>query len=423
MMKIAYIGGLGRLGLPLAAWSASRGFAVICSDKSIQRIEQVSARKSPYMEGGLQTLLDSVNMNYTDDNVQAAALASLVFVIVPTPSLEDGSFSTVHVLDACEDIGRAIRLSADYKVVIIVSTTNPGDMDGSIKAILEKSSGQRAGVNFGLVYSPEFVKQGSIIHDFSGPCQVLIGEFDERSGSLAQYYYNKVTINDPPVRRMSLINAEIAKLGLNATLTTKLGLANQMAWLCHHIPGADARVVLDAIGADERIGSKFFKAGTRPGGPCLPRDCKALWRAGMKATCPPILADATTFFHAKQDTMLLNMVRNYAAERPIGVVGLTYKIGVDILEESVGAALADDLVNHGCEVYTYDPNPLVQGTCNYFEELVAKAEVLVFMLPYDWMSLALADVDLSEKVIIDMWGDLDDDRIKCAEYIRFGKGE
>lgn len=407
MKNICYIGGCGRLGLPLAAWSAHKGYHVTCIDTNQSAVDAVNNGTINVMEPLVSDLVrkHKENLIATTDPT-AVSTAEIIFIIVPTPSKPDGSFSLVHVLEACETISNH---DDSYHVVVVVSTVNPGDMEHHIAPAL--------GEHVGLVYSPEFVAQGQIIHDFSNPAQVMIGQLDEHSGDIVQEYYERITENTPPIHRMSAVSAEIAKIGLNTTVTTKLAAANQLAWLCHFTPGANARDVLTAIGDDPRIGRKYFSAGTPDGGPCFPRDGRALVAANKKFNLPCPLAEAVDTYRRWQVSLICWAIGSYAktleCESP-AVLGLTYKAGVDIVEESTGVVVHEAL---SCNSY----DPALDPPQRTLEESIRHNDFLIITTPCpEFQELEI--LDLEGKVIFDMWGMLDEKRLNCRKYIRFGKG-
>ena len=429
MDTITYVGGCGRLGLALAAWSAQVGYRVLCADVNQTAIDTVNAGRSPHYEpevGNLIARWHGQRLRATTDTTTAIRQSSLSVVVVPTPSRGDGSFSLDYVLAACQDIGAGLRDRPDYHVVIIASTVNPGDTAGPIRAVLEEASGLPAGRDWGLIYSPEFVRQGSIVHDFAHPSQVLIGELDSPSGDAAEAYYCRIVDNGSPVHRMSLTSAEVAKIGLNTTIVIKMAVANQLAWLCHAIPGTDAGDVLEAIGSDVRIGHKYFSAGLADGGPCLPRDGRALVAAADQWGTSVPIAEAADDFREEQLDRLVNLVLREAQGRPIGILGLTYKPGTDIVEESPALRLAGDLYRFGAAtVWAYDP-VIDQPTISFrttlsLENLLEHAQVLVIATCWPEFK-RLEHTPLPGKTIIDPWGFLDEEQLDCAKYVRLGRG-
>lgn len=421
-MNICYIGGCGRLGLPLAAWSAYSGYGVTCVDVDQDRVDAVNNGTVKTMEPLVAHLVHDfhvLGLVATTDPL-AVPNAEITFIIVPTPSRENGSFSIKHVLDACKTVGGYV--GDDYHVVVVVSTVNPGDMECYIAPALAEYSGKEIGTEVGLVYSPEFIAQGSIIHDFTHPAQILIGQLDERSGDVAQEYYESVTENDPPIHRMSLASAEIAKIGLNTAVTAKLAVANQLAWLCHFMPGADAKDVLGAVGSDPRIGGKCFSAGTPDGGPCFPRDGRALMASSKRFNLPLPLAEATDAFRQWQVSLVCWAIGSYMKifERtsPI-VLGLTYKPGVDITEESAGVAVYQAILDAKAP-YSPDSYDPALDTERTLEQAIADRDFLIITTPWPEFK-ELETLNLEGKIIFDMWSMLD--TTNCDKYIRFGKGE
>lgn len=424
-MNLCYIGGCGRLGLSLASWSAEKGHSVICADINEDAVTLVNKGISPIDEPRVGTLVRKhrgKSLYATIDTPGAVSAADISLILVPTPSKPDGSFCLDYVLRACEQIGEGLKrrvgtVKEPYQVVIVVSTVMPGDTEGPILEQLEDSSGLRTGEGFGLAYSPEFIRQGSIVHDFANPDQVLIGQLDEYSGDVAEAYYKSVVDNAPSFRRMSLVSAEIAKIGLNSALVTKIDMANQLAWLCHYYPGADARDVLASIGADNRIGDKLTSPGGPVGGPCLPRDTRALVAASKTAGVAAPVAAAVADYRMTQIYAIVNLVPE---DGIVGILGIAYKPGVSITEESQGLALVDALI--GREIFAYDP--MVDHkflSVDSLIRLVKSSHTLVIMTPWPEFK-QLEKMNLEGKLVIDVWGMLDEDNLNC-DYIRLGEGK
>ena len=216
---------------------------------------------------------------------------------------------------------------------------------------------------------------------------------------------------------MSLESAEVAKTGLNAVVVAKMGLANEIAWLCHSIPGADAADVLEAIGSDQRVGRRYFGAGTWPGGPCFPRDTRALAAAGRRAGAPMPIIESVSRAAGGELARLADLCERLMADYPrVAILGLTYKPGVSIVDEGQGGALFNAL-SHLAMIDAHDP-----GVCQKdIGGVVANADLLVLMTCWPEYE-ALETMDLAGKCAIDMWGFLDEGRLNCQRYIRFGDG-
>jgi UDPglucose 6-dehydrogenase len=271
-MHISVVG-LGKLGAPLAAVLADRGHHVIGVDSSPDTVKAINEGRAPVQEPGLDTLVAArrSRLTATTDGAAAAASTEATVIIVPTPSLASGLFSTEYVLDAIGKVGQGLRRTTAYHLVVVTSTVAPGTMDTEIAPALERASGRRLGDSLGLCYNPEFIALGSVIRDMQNPDFVLIGESDRRAGDTLEQIQRSVVGDSTPVRRMNLVNAEVAKIAVNTYVTTKISYANMLSELCEQLPGGDVSVVTDAIGLDRRIGARFFKAALGYGGPCFSR--------------------------------------------------------------------------------------------------------------------------------------------------------
>jgi len=350
--------GLGKLGAPMAACLAAKGFPVIGVDVDARKADALNRAQAPVFEPGLPELLQvaKTRLKATQDIPTAVLNSEVTFVVVPTPSEPDGSFSLRYVLQACEGIADALRKKSLWHLVVITSTISPSSMDNSIRPLLEEHSGKRSGIDFGLCYNPEFIALGSVIRDFLNPDFVLIGESDERSGQVLEGIYRQVCENNPPVVRMNFINAELTKLAVNTFVTTKISFANMLARICEKLPGADVDVVTKALGLDSRIGTKYLKGAVSYGGPCFPRDNLALIATAQKVGAPADIAEATDRFNRWQVKWLADFVQEHLPEGgAVGILGLAYKPGTDVVEESVGLLLARELREQRVRVIAYDP--------------------------------------------------------------------
>ena len=275
--------------------------------------------------------------------------------MVATPSEPGGGFSLRFVIPVCEEIGRAIAAKNSYHVVVLTSTVMPGTTGGPVLQALERSSGKRAGTDFGLCYSPEFIALGSVVRDFLNPDFVLIGESDARAGEMLEAIYLRVCDTSPAVARMNFVNAELTKLSVNTYVTTKISFANMLARICERLPGSDVDVVTRALGLDTRIGGKYLKGAVSYGGPCFPRDNLALLALAEELGAPAEIAQVTHRFNRSQIPWLADLVCSQSSRGTIGVLGLTYKPNTDVVEQSVGLLLARELASRKTDVLAYDP--------------------------------------------------------------------
>src|SRR5881394_663454 len=350
--------GLGKLGAPLAAVLASRGFSVIGLDVNKTLVDALNAGKMPIVEPQLNELIaaNKQRLTATMDVGEAVHKSDASFVIVPTPSDSTGFFSNRFVLQAMESIGKALRRKNGYHMVVITSTVMPGSTGGEIKAALEAASGRKVGPDLGLCYNPEFIALGSVVRDMLFPDSILIGESDTKAGDMLQTIYLQMCEKKPPVQRMNFVNAELTKISVNTYVTTKISYANMLADICDRLPGADVDVVTKALGADTRIGQKYLKGAMGYGGPCFPRDNIAFAALARKIGARADVAEATDRINNYQVDRLTSLVSKFAkAGTRIALLGLSYKPQTPVVEESHSVKLAARLADAGYIVTVHDP--------------------------------------------------------------------
>jgi len=350
--------GLGKLGASMAACLANRGFRVVGVDISQKAVETVNAGRAPVQETGLDDLLakNKERIRATLSAEEAVVNTDLSFVIVPTPSDARGAFSLQYVAYAFEGIGKALAKRKDYHTVVLTSTVLPGSTRYGLLPILEKFSGKKCGKDFGLCYSPEFIALGTVIRNYLNPDFFLIGEFDERSGAALESVNSRVSLNNAPSRRMSIENAELAKISLNSFVTLKISFANMLADLCERIPGGDVDSVSDAIGMDTRIGRRYLTGGFGYGGPCFPRDNVALNFIGKYLGASTELLEFNDQYNRTIAPRFVEKLKPYLRkDSTVAVLGLAYKPLSHVIEESAGMYLCLALSETGFRVIGYDP--------------------------------------------------------------------
>lgn len=373
-MKVS-ISGLGKLGASMAAAIASRGHEVVGVDINAHAVDAVNNGHAPVGETGLEEMISANQdrIRATVDQQEAVLSTDLTFVIVPTPTDESGMFSTQYAVWAFREIGKALAKKDDYHLVVLTSTVAPGAMRRDLLPVLEEESGRRCGTDFGLCYSPEFIALGSVIRDFLNPDFTLVGEFDSRSGETLENAYREIMVNDAPCKRMSIENAELSKLAVNTFVTTKIAYANLLAALCEQLPNGDVDVVTDAIGQDRRIGRRYLSGGLGFGGPCFPRDNKALNAFSDTVGVDALIARSTDEFNRSQTNRLaIKLAAILPPGGTVAILGAAYKPHSHVVEESHSIKLALALANAGVRVTAFDP--LARETAQL--ELKDKAVVL-----------------------------------------------
>ena len=348
-MKIGLIGA-GRLGICLALLIEQEGYHVIASDVREDYIKDLQNKKINSTEPQVQELLEhSINLEFTTDNRKVIRESDIIFTLVQTPSLEDGSYDVSAVWEVVEDIKKEMSGIANYpKSFVVGCTTNPGDCDQFKDALPESVD---------VYYNPEFIAQGSIVDDLRHADMVLLGGKGQHSGALEMMYYQiQNGFKVANVHTMSTRAAELTKIAVNCYLTTKITYANQVGQVMIRDGMEDeVKTVLKAIGGDSRIGTKYLNYGFGFGGPCFPRDNRAFAAYASKVGVETPLGATTDKFNDEHTEFLKEYFINKNKDNHAYVFHyLTYKDGVDILTESRPYDLALSLLDAGYEVYCLD---------------------------------------------------------------------
>ena len=431
--------GLGKLGAPLAAVLASRGFGVIGLDVNKTLVDALNAGSMPIIEPQLNELIaaNRERLSATTDANRAVQESDASFVIVPTPSDQTGFFSNRFVLQAMATLGKALRGKPGYHMVVITSTVMPGSTGGEIKAALEAASDRKVGPEIGLCYNPEFIALGSVVRDMLYPDSILIGESDAKAGDMLQAIYLQMCEKRPPVQRMNWVSAELTKISVNTYVTTKISYANMLADICDRLPGADVDVVTKALGADTRIGEKYLKGAMGYGGPCFPRDNVAFAALARKLGARADVAEATDRINNYQVDRLSSLVSKFAKSGTrIALLGLSYKPQTPVVEESHSVKLAARLADAGYIVTVHDPlaqdaalavlGEKVVGASS-LEQAVREADLLIVGTgwpEYKAIDPAWAKRDNGQRLtVLDLWRTLPEEKFeKVTDLLYVGLG-
>jgi len=398
-MKVSVIGA-GYVGLVVATCIAKLDNEVIVVDIDEKKIEAINGKVSPICESGINEILSQINIKATS-NYQQIANSEIVFICVNTPSKEDGSISLEHIVEAATQIAPALKEKRDYYTIVVKSTVVPGTTEEVIIPVLE-SSGKKVGKDFGVCMSPEFLRAGVGLHDFMNPDRIVIGEYDKKSGDVLCTLYRSFNV---PILRVSLRNAEMIKYASNAFLATKLSFINEIGNICKQL-GIDTYEVVEGIGFDERIGSKFLNAGIGFGGPCLPKDIKALVARSRQIGYEPKLLEEVHNLNERQPLKMIELLKKHIPlkGKDIGLLGLSYKPGMDDVKSSVAITIADVLLKEGASVKAYDPQA-IQSFKNLFPQIeyTTPEEVLkcdAILIVTEWEEFSRLDYR-GAKIVID----------------------
>lgn len=412
-MEISVIG-LGKLGLPLAALFANSGHKVRGFDSSNVLRESLNTESFESNEPQLTKLLTSSksNLKICESIEEAVQGSEAVFVIVPTPSLPSGHFSNEYVLSVIESMGTALIKTKNKIVIDIVSTVMPGSCTGLIWNALEKSSNAKIGEKVGLCYNPEFIALGSVINDMQYPDMHLLGESHNWAGDIIENALTSVVKKQVPCQRMTLTEAELVKIAINNFVTMKISFANSLFQAAEKIKGIDIDRVTNAIGLDSRIGNKYLKGAAPYGGPCFPRDTRALAALYRELEISQALPVATEQVNNSHVEFIKNyVVRNIRESKKVGVVGISYKPGTSVIEESPGVAIVNALLDQGLNVTTWDDegaivdiaDPTKAQAQSTLEMLLANVDFVVVTRPLDAADQILKRISQTGKPWLDLW--------------------
>jgi len=334
--------GIGKLGLCFSLTLEKAGYNVVGVDINENYVAQINQKTLHSSEAGVTAVLKkSQNFKATTSLNEALEHSNIIFVVVATPSLESGRYDHSQVdslVDRLNDIGPV----KEQKHLIVCCTVMPGYCD-SIKEKLNS-------LNYTVSYNPEFIAQGTILRDQSRPDMILIGEASEKVGDILEEIYTKHTISSPRICRMSPKEAEITKIALNCFLTTKIAYANMVGDIVIAANG-DPHKVLKAIGEDSRIGNKYLGYGYGYGGPCFPRDNRALAVFAEDVGVEALVSVASDESNKKH---LQNQIQQYISKNPkdkeLVFDYITYKPESTLLVESQQLEYAVGLAREGYKV-------------------------------------------------------------------------
>ncbi|MGH2615773.1 MAG: UDP-glucose dehydrogenase family protein, partial [Thermomicrobiales bacterium] len=304
----------------------------------------------------LRRNLDGGRMHFSSEYGDAVPGSGLVFLCTGTPSLSDGEADLRQVRAAAASIGA--HLQPGTSTIIVNKSTMPVGTADHVAGIV----GEHAppGATFAVVSNPEFLREGRVLHDILHPDRIVLGGDDAEAVAAVAALYEPLAA---PILRTDHRSAELIKYAANAFLATKISFINDIARLCERL-GADVTVVAAGIGADERIGHRFLRAGIGFGGSCFPKDVGALTRMAEGAGLHPgllrsvmeINREAQRRFVTRADEMLGGL-----DGRVIGVWGLSFKEGTDDLRDSPAVAVVEMLVERGASVRAHDPAALANA--------------------------------------------------------------
>jgi UDPglucose 6-dehydrogenase len=369
-MRVAIVG-TGYVGLVTAVGLAELGHTVVCVDIDERKVAALNAGEPPIFERGLEPLLRrnlGTRLSATTDLTAAVQVSELTFVCVGTPSRPDGSIDLSFLQQAAEQIGDALATTDGFHAVVVKSTVVPGTSDQVVRPACERTSGKRAGVDFGIGVNPEFLTEGQAVDDFLRPDRIVIGGDGRTMAALRDLYAG---FKGVPIVETNAPTAEMIKYASNAMLATAISFSNEIANLGSAIGGIDVVEVMRGVhlsrylttplgdgGSVTASLSSFYEAGCGYGGSCLPKDVAALAARGRQVGSPLPLLEAVAGINDRQPARLVDLVRRELGTlqgRRITVLGLAFKPDTDDVRCSPAFPALRLLREAGAEVTVHDP--------------------------------------------------------------------
>ena len=400
-MKIA-VAGTGYVGLVTGVALAHIGHHVTCVDIDEIKIKKMQEGISPIYEEGLEELmhLNKERLTYTTDYKKAYSKADVIFIGVGTPEKEDGSANLTYLYAVLDQIRESVTKDT---VVVIKSTVPIGTNDEVEKYLNEKVSG----LKISIVSNPEFLAQGTAVHDTLYATRIVVGVEDDYAKKIMTKLYKPLT-KEPynvPFLVMDRKSAEMVKYASNDFLALKISYINEIANFCEAI-GADISLVTKGMSYDPRIGNKFLNPGIGYGGSCFPKDTKALHFLSKEYGCEMKTLKATIEINKNQKLVLINKLEKVFSNLQgltIGILGLTFKPGTDDLREAPSIDNIKYLLKQGVIIKAYDPIGI-----NNFKRILTMDKTLINYLDnityYDNIDDTIKDSDAC--LIMTEWKDI-----------------
>ena len=388
-MKICMIG-TGYVGLVSGVCFADIGNTVWCVDKNKIKIDQLNKNTIPIYEPGLEELVKknykSGRLKFTTNLELAVKSSEIVFICVGTPTYKkNGSADLKYVFQAAKDISKHIN---KFKIIVTKSTV-PVTTGDKIEKLMKKRKKKKL---FEVVSNPEFLREGEAIRDFRFPDRIVIGSSNKKVIKKLEYLYEPLIKKGAKFLSTDRRGAELIKYAANAFLATKISYINEIANLCEKTK-VNIEDVAIGIGLDQRIGSRFLRAGPSYGGSCFPKDTKAISVTGDLFKTNLSIIKAVIKSNDKRRLLLANKIEKLLSKRiknkKIAFLGVTFKPNTDDMRQSSSLFMIPFLIKKGAKISYCDPsgpkNELsklknvryfsnVKSTCNEADLIVIHTE-------------------------------------------------
>jgi UDPglucose 6-dehydrogenase len=349
--NIAVIG-TGYVGLVTGVCLSEIGHNVICIDVDEEKVKKLNSGRSPIFEPDLEDLMinniKTGRLRFTTDYTAGFHSSEVIYIAVGTPQKQDGSADLQYI----DQVAKQIAARAYRDIIVVTKSTVPVGTNDRIKKIIQEN--KKENVRIDIVSNPEFLREGSAVHDTFFGDRVVIGADCNQAAVIIE------EINKPfkiPIFRTDIRSAEMIKYASNAFLATKISFINEIANICEKV-GANVEEVAMGMGKDSRIGYQFLRAGIGYGGSCFPKDNIALVNIASNVNYTFQLLQSVIDINSKQQTILVEKAKKRFGSlkgKKFALLGLAFKPETDDMREAASIAISHRLIGEGAKVIAYDP--------------------------------------------------------------------
>ncbi|HEX5431287.1 MAG TPA: UDP-glucose/GDP-mannose dehydrogenase family protein [Bryobacteraceae bacterium] len=451
-MQVAILG-TGYVGLTTGACLAFLGHKVACVDADLKKIGSLQRGEMPFFEPHMIELIADAgqNLTFTADYAKAIPGAQVIFIAVGTPPGANGGPDLRYLESAARGIGD--NLGSHFTVIVNKSTVPIGSgnwVDSLVRDAFQRRNGNSPGGSFAVASNPEFLREGSALHDSLYPDRVVIGADEPQTAEVLYTLYRPIleqSFTAPtylprpeeteavPLISTDLASAELIKYAANAFLSLKISYINEVGQLAEKV-GADIMQVAKGMGLDARIGTRFLQAGIGWGGSCFGKDTAALVATASEYGLKMPIVEAAREVNRRQRGRVVDKLLGelkILKGRSIGLLGLAFKPNTDDLRDAPALEVAHRLVERGAKVKAHDPvamerfrleNPASEVICcETVEEVASGADALVLVTEWpqyrelDWEDLARC---MRSAILVDGRHALDRTRLRRAGFRYIG---
>ena len=408
-MKLCMIG-TGYVGLVSGVCFSDLGNQVICVDKDLTKIKKLQSGIIPIYEPGLDELVQknvkNNRLKFSNDLKNSIKKSDIIFICVGTPTKKGGSSADLsQIYSVAKEVSKSINR---FKIIITKSTV-PVTTGDEIEKILSRKNSKN---KFAVVSNPEFLREGEAIRDFIYPDRIVVGSNEQKSNKILKNLYSPLIAKGAKYVNTSRRAAELIKYASNAFLATKITFINEIANLCEKI-NVNIDDISIGMGLDQRIGSRFLRAGPAYGGSCFPKDTKAITSTADKFNTNLSVVKSVIKSNDNRSKLLLNRIyhilKNKIKNRNISFLGVTFKANTDDMRDSSSMKMIPELSKKGAHVRYYDPTGYKKEFKNFknvrfsksISECLQKTDLIIIHTEWnDFKSLDFKKLIKNKKTII-----------------------